>query len=801
MMESFSPTSSAQLGQAFLRLVIHILVAAVAVVHPLAARSQWVISAIHPDPTPPIGAPEAEYIALVAWGADSCATLDGYVLNWNGNERALPSGCWPQGTVIVAHRTADSAAFPGIGAAAPFSSWPALVNGGGMVVLNSAEGAVIDAMPYDADMLGNGGRPLLRRNPAGCGAGNNVRLWTEGMDPYFAPDTSGGADEVETHAGALQQAREADRLVPRGPGRLDWSLGSVFDPVSVMGSSAWVGGQEVSVHWTGDSTASLHWSERLTGSALQPDSVVPIALGPLRLCSARSEAHIFTMDWQRTREDGDIHIVGVLPDPLPGGSGVNVESLALYNASPHAVELGSWSFQGAWLKRSTIVAPNETAWLGSHQFQEWPGMPNHGGSWRLASATGQERTGFSWHPCDHDRPAMAGSGVPLIRQPQVGADWESAGTAEPPILDPTAIRGYGCPRNAAGDVQGVDLYFNRYVDFLPPMEWSVIGGGGVAVASEALEGMPDGMRLSWEGCGSDATVHGGVLLEGETPGWPAMEVRIWCPATVVGADDSCIRMGEVLWNASAEGAEFVELVNCGALPVELAGLEATTEPWPLPSDWRRWIPSHRSVVLMPGAVAAFGPCASWVGNGFPERGPSRWTAEAWAALNDQAGTLTVRLGGAVPHTLDAVAWSDTLKGPWWWEADGWSWVRIGAGERAWSPSADRGSPGSPGVAPMGVPCDEAVNLIEAVAGAPPGLRWSLPDAGGAIEVRVLHWPSGLLMEHVVLEEVLTQGSWVWTMATTMDATALGGIMVWDVRWWGGSCKGHRRFRLALPWLD
>ncbi len=63
--------------------------------------TRWVISSLHPDPTPPLGAPDCEYIALYAMsdsltGGGACRT-DGLVLSWNGHERELPDGAWPAG--------------------------------------------------------------------------------------------------------------------------------------------------------------------------------------------------------------------------------------------------------------------------------------------------------------------------------------------------------------------------------------------------------------------------------------------------------------------------------------------------------------------------------------------------------------------------------------------------------------------------------------------------------------------------------------------------------------------------------
>ena len=142
----------------------------------------WVISAVHPDPTPAMGAPEAEYVALHLQGDEgaSCRSAQGLHLMWNGHNRTLASDpCWPVGTTLVVHRSADSLAFVGV----PFpklglDSWPALVNGGATVALSDAEGVVLDALTYSESDLEGGGRPLLRRDPKGCGAGNNLRSWT-----------------------------------------------------------------------------------------------------------------------------------------------------------------------------------------------------------------------------------------------------------------------------------------------------------------------------------------------------------------------------------------------------------------------------------------------------------------------------------------------------------------------------------------------------------------------------------------------------------------------------------------------
>lgn len=80
----------------------------------------------------------------------------------------------------------------------------------------------------------------------------------------------------------------------------------------------------------------------------------------------------------------------------------------------------------------------------------------------------------------------------------------------------------------------------------------------------------------------------------------------------------------------------------------------------------------------------------------------------------------------------------------------------------------------------------------------PGLQWSLPDAGGAIGLKMIGWPSGDLRGHVVIEDVLPKGQWSWAGTDAGGQPVLPGLMLWEVRWWGGLCRGKRRFVVDVP---
>lgn len=758
---------------------------------------QWFLSALHPDPTPPLGAPDAEYVALTLLSAgDSCNTLEGWSIEWNGNGRTLSSGCWTEGTVVVVHRAADSAeVYPGSAVPMPLISWPALLNSGGTVVLRDDGGGMVDAITYTEEQLGGGGRPLLRMDPAACGAAENVDLWGPGQDPFRALGPVGSADGESTEE-ALRRAREPGRLVPRGPGELEWYVGGTLDPVTVAEAQAWVGGGKAVLTWRGDSVANIRWSDRRFEVEGPTGPSLPVALGPLASCHDVARPRMFTTELERFGWSGRIEAVGVLSDPVPGDPGRPHEAIALHNASAAAVDLGPWSFGGARLLRRRVLIPDSMVWLDRNDFEGWPGLPNAGGSLVLQGPRGNPRLDLEWSPCDHVLPDLAGQGLELVRSAGSEGGWTTAGFGSAP-QDPPRIVGYGCPADGSGLDSGVWIHLNRYVDHWPGDRWE-LEGRTVTVSARRMEGQPRAVRLHWEGWEVDVRTPQGAALHV----WRGQDILdrlvVRCPS-MVGEEGlpPCIRMTELMWNAAEDGAEYAEVENCGGAPLDLAGLQASTESVPLPGDWDTWVGEDQSLVLAPGDIMAFGPCARWMGNGLPARGPHRWSAEGWSALNDGAGSLSIRLRGMGESAVDRVEWTNDMRGPWWWSEDGWAWVRSGGGTADWSPAPDRGSPGARGLAEGSPECRNAV-WVEEDRGFGPSIAWSLPDAGGTIVVRMVEWPTGMLRRTEVIREVWSSGRWSADEGTAGGWAPSTGPLVWEVGWWGATCRGRRRFVVRIP---
>ena len=764
--------------------------------------AQWVISAIHPDPTPPLGAPDAEYVALLARGpSDSCLALHNHELRWNGHTRVLPNGCWPSGSVLVVHRASDSAAF-NFGDAIPLglSSWPALVNGGGTVSLWDDIGQPMDAMPYDAADLVDGGQPLLRRVPDACGGRSNQHSWSPGMDPFHHPwpEATQSALVWPSTDRIAQEASDPKRLVPRGAGRMDWYVGGGIDPASILQAKAWVDGMQVDLTWRSDSVAQLSWSHRTRPFWSGGHGEMVVQIGPLKACGPGGRHRSLLSGWEPVEDIGRVEVVGILPDPVSGDPERPEEALTILNQETEALELGPWSFGGGYLKRSTVLPALGEIRLEASAFEDWPGLANAGGELDITSGSGRPLVELAWDPCDYSLPEHVGSGLGLERAAVAGAAWGTSGWADDRPGEPWSIKGYGCPTDFWGTI-GLDLYLDRHIAQLPNMHWHVDGQD--SIAGVRIPGHSDAMRLVWDGMGQITDAINGIEVQARIQGHDPRKIRVSCPDPDAHAEPPCLRITEVMWNAHEQGSEFVEVMNCSGYPLDLAGLQATTVQDPFPSDWRYWVAGGTSLVLPAGGVAAFGPCDTWMTNGLPASGPSRWSVESWSALNDEAGQLAIRLPGTSATPLDAVAWGDWIQRPWWQSDDGWSWMRTSVDGSGWAPSHDRGSPGREGANPTEGSCRDAVEYANSKEGSAGVLSWHFPDAGGKMTIRIVHWPSGSLLDEIWLERPLTEGTWVWNGLGAMSLGRGAGHLILEVCWWSGSCRGRRLFRSDMPWKE
>lgn len=773
----------------------------------------WVISALHPDPTPALGAPDAEYIALHAMSNGPIdpdpANTAGLVLSWNGHVRELPPGEWTPGSTVVVHRAADSLDFAGwtehrIG----LPSWPALVNGGALVSLTDSVGTLLDAVLYDEKALSGGGRPLLRRDPHACGSMANFQPWAAPLDPFEPLHEPADAGRVAWTSEDLKSGAErGERLIIRGPGHLEWRLPGPVDPRSMLEAEWHIGGVPLPPPvWTSDSVVTAQWTERLAPPLdASSGQGVPVRLGPVRGCVAGSVPLHVMHPWTVVPALGDVRVVGMLADPLPDDPFQRSEFIALFNASDWVVDAGSWRWSGARLTRRRLLAPGETRQFESRDFEGWPGLANAGGTMQVTTPRGHPVAALSWSPCSHSLEAFEGRGWPLARGPARGGDWQTEG--HPSTDRAPAIVGYGCPRDWSGSVPGVEVHFSAPAVFLGETEWNWVmaSGGDVPMEVELIPDAPNSLWLTrhdGEAVAVDwparATLQGGrrpVPHEPVEGGW---SVEVTCPpAPLPGRVE--LRVGEALWAAEDGGGEFVEVENRSGFPVDVRGLQATEGLHPDPADWTDWVEGERSLIVGAGDVMAFGRCSRWFRHGHDHAGPACWSVEGWSALPDEGGYLALRLPSQGPEPVDSVSWDSGMRGPWWWTEKGWSWRRTGPSARGWTPSVDGGSPGRVNrMEPMDCDGHDAPMAAFTGRGGVPALRWRFPSAGHSALLRMIRWPEGTMVNSQSLAMEEPEGEWTWDGLDANGVPVPPGVLIWDVRWWGRTCRGRWRKRVRIP---
>ncbi len=774
---------------------------------------RWVIGALHPDPTPDLGAPGAEYLALYALGEGTGLDTEGLVLSWNGHQRELPDGHWPMGTTLIVHREADSSHFqnvpdPVIGLA----SWPALVNGGTLVSVVDSAGWVMDAVLYDEQALEGGGRPLLRKNPAACGAMANFAPWSAGMG-FFSPlHLDLPPLGVTWTWEALQAgAEEVERLLVRAPGHMEWRFPGPLDPRSMLEAQLDIAGSPAeTLIWESDTVLTATWNGRVGGNVTASSSGAPtVRLGPVRACGSGGATGELQNALAVHPFKGEVHVVGLLADPSPHDPFSPSERVTLFNSSDRTLDAAGWSWGGARLMRRRLMEAGVAAEFSATEFEGWPGLSNDGGDMTLTTPGGSTLSSWSWSPCSHSSDALDGKGIPLERAPSPTSAWQTEGHPiggqEPVVL------GFGCVHDGLGQVAQLQVHVHLPSAFLSESAWEAVMPDETTYALEVIRslqgsntlvlGRSDGLALplQWPaGCtlkGRKSGRHGAGTDSTALADW---SIDVGCPSETLTTPLD-LRITEALWDAKDGGGEFVEVKNLGPSPVDLGGLQAAEEAAPQPGDWRTWVEEGVSLVLRPGEVMAFGRCPRWYRMGHAAAGPACWPAASWSTLPDDGGTLAVRLPSQGSEPFDRVSWDSDMRGPWWWKSDGWSWSRTGSELFDWVPSSDGGSPGSKGSA-FSLDCDgrHVPFKVEIGLDGLPVLHWEFPSLGHGILLRMVEWPSGCLRASFLMESAELAGHWAWDGFDSQGLPVQPGGMLWDLRWWGRSCKGRWRTHLRVP---
>lgn len=162
-------------------------------------RYSVVVDEIMADPTPTVGLPDAEYVELKnVSGRD--VNLTGWKISTaTSTSGAFPAYTLPSDSFLVLTSTANAPAFAAFGRVLGVPSFPAILNGDGLVVLTSKDGTVMHAVDYRSKWFtnpvkGDGGWSLEMidtHNP--CLGDGNWKASTDarGGTPGFRNSVSG----------------------------------------------------------------------------------------------------------------------------------------------------------------------------------------------------------------------------------------------------------------------------------------------------------------------------------------------------------------------------------------------------------------------------------------------------------------------------------------------------------------------------------------------------------------------------------------------------------------------------------
>jgi hypothetical protein len=140
-----------------------------AVVSP-AQPGDVVINELMPDPDPPVGLPNAEYVELFNTTSDQTFDLTGWKITDGSSTGTLPAAQLPPGGFVILTSTANAPLFAGMGTVLGVPSFPSLNNDGDPMQLWDASNAVMDAVTYTSGWYNDatkaaGGWSLERKDP------------------------------------------------------------------------------------------------------------------------------------------------------------------------------------------------------------------------------------------------------------------------------------------------------------------------------------------------------------------------------------------------------------------------------------------------------------------------------------------------------------------------------------------------------------------------------------------------------------------------------------------------------------
>lgn len=328
------------------------------VVAGVAGPGDVIFNEMMPDPSPPLGLPDAEFVELYN-RSDEVFDLNGWTLVNSTTARSLSAAALFPGEHIILCSTSDVALFEPFGQVLGVDSWVALTNSADSLTLLSPDLEVIDLVSYDLSWYGDpalsdGGLSLERVNPLlNCSGAFN---WTASQT--FQGGTPGQQNSAFDDSPDLTAPSFESFGFFGSTGVLvhfSEPLNAALVDELVYSISPDLGEAQVALIDNSE-TLRLVFDESFEVGQLYLLSLIGISD-----CEGNVLPEALELELQRGSipESGELLITEIMAAPssaVPGSP--NAEYVEIYNRSDQVLELSGLSLEGAALTEFILMEPS-----------------------------------------------------------------------------------------------------------------------------------------------------------------------------------------------------------------------------------------------------------------------------------------------------------------------------------------------------------------------------------------------------------------------------------------------------------
>lgn len=296
-----------------------------------------IITELLPDPTPPVGLPEVEFVELFN-RSSNILDLQSFTVGDNSNQVSLGPGIMAPGEYIIVTRAGDETAYQSFGKAIGVSGLPTLSNGGDTVLVRTASGELSDYVFYSdswyQDLERSTGGYSLERidlNYVDC---NNAGNW------IASPDPAGGTPGTQNAANGPFADNTSPSLIsirPLSRNEILLAFSEQMDPATLEDITAYSGNNNLGSPVIAQAIAPDFSRVRLTFTIdLDSQVIYQLEITGLSDCVGNVFSETVSLGLPEPAVAGDILMNEILFNPFTGGK----DFLEIVNVSEKVLDLG-----------------------------------------------------------------------------------------------------------------------------------------------------------------------------------------------------------------------------------------------------------------------------------------------------------------------------------------------------------------------------------------------------------------------------------------------------------------------------